>query len=201
MDHARVSAVLLAAGESRRMGGPNKLLLEHAGRPLLRAAAETLLASGVRELIVVLGHQHREAQRLLDGLALRCVINAEYRSGQMSSVRTGIEALGETADGIMICLADQPWLQVDDYRFLIDAYRRLPQAVVLIPTVQGRRGNPIILDGRRRADLLASGKNFGCRQFIANNPELVTTVEAPNAHFVRDIDTAQDYAALVGAAA
>jgi molybdenum cofactor cytidylyltransferase len=190
-----VSAILLAAGESRRMSGINKLMLAVEGEPLLRHTVKTLLASRLGEMVVVLGHQAEEARILLHELEVRTVVNNHYREGQMSSVHCGLEALTRPCDGVMICLTDQPLLTAQDIDVLIDAFGRR-SASILVPTYEGRRGNPIVLAYGHRAAILGGGRNLGCKRLIERNPELVTTVEMDTDHVVFDLDTPEDYASL-----
>lgn len=190
-----VSTILLAAGESRRMSGINKLMLAVEGEPLLRRTVKTLLASRLGEMVVVLGHQAEEARILLHGLEVRTVVNNHYREGQMSSVHCGLEALTRPCDGVMICLTDQPLLTAQDIDVLIDAFGRR-SASILVPTYEGRRGNPIVLAYGHRAAILGGGRNLGCKRLIERNPELVTTVEMDTDHVVFDLDTPEDYASL-----
>ena len=90
---ARTTAILLAAGQSTRMGAHNKLLLDVGGQPMVRRVAETLLASRIDSVLAVLGHEHTAIAEALEGLPLRTVFNPDYAAGQMSSVRAGIEAI------------------------------------------------------------------------------------------------------------
>ncbi|MEJ2553960.1 MAG: nucleotidyltransferase family protein [Gammaproteobacteria bacterium] len=190
-----VSAILLAAGESRRMGITNKLALAVDGEPLLRHKVKTLLAADLVELVVVLGHEAQQAQSLLQGFDVRTVVNRDYRQGQMSSVHCGLEALRRPCDGVMICLADQPLLTVQDIDILIGAFVQRGGSII-VPTYQGRRGNPIVLSYAHRTQILGGGRNLGCKRLIERNPELVTTVEMDNDHVVFDLDTPEDYATL-----
>jgi len=190
-----VSAILLAAGESRRMIGINKLMLAVEGEPLLRHTVKTLRASRLGEVVVVLGHQAEEARILLHELEVRTVLNSHFREGQMSSVHCGLEALTRPCDGVMICLTDQPLLTAQDIDVLIDNFGRRG-ASILVPTHEGRRGNPIVLAYGHRAEILGGGRNLGCKRLIERNPELVTTVEMDTDHVVFDLDTPEDYARL-----
>jgi molybdenum cofactor cytidylyltransferase len=191
-----VSAILLAAGESRRMGMSNKLEIPIAGVPLLRRSAKTLLASRLREIIVVLGHAADVSRQLLQGLPLTLVENPHYREGQMSSVFRGLDALVTATDGVMVCLADQPLLTPTDIDRLIAAFDRQRNSAILVPTWHGQRGNPLILARKQRATILQGRRNLGCKRLIERNPELVTTFAMPNDHVVFDLDTPGDYAAL-----
>ena len=193
---AGVCAILLAAGESKRMGQYNKLALPVAGGvPLLQRTAQTLLASKLDEVVVVLGHEQQRARELLDGLPLHIVVNERYQEGQMTSVYRGMQALQKTCYGVMVCLADQPLLEPHDINLLVDYFLNRP-AAILVPTYCGRRGNPIIIAAQHRDDILKGERNLGCKRFIEKNPELVTTMEFANDHVVFDLDTAEDYARL-----
>lgn len=192
-----VSAILLAAGESRRMGAVNKLALEVDGIPLLRRTALTLLGAPLRELVVVVGHDAQTARSLLDGQPLRLVENPHYAEGQMTSVHCGMQALHEPCEGVMICLSDQPRLETADIKTLIRAFLDDCPRSVLVPTYEGRRGNPVVLAHRHREAILASDRNLGCKRLIEKNPELVWPFPMANDHCVVDLDTPEDYSALI----
>jgi len=193
---SRVAAILLAAGESRRMGGANKLELDIHGVPLLRRAAQTLLASRLQHVIAVLGHAADRIRPLLEDLPLEVVVNEAYREGQMTSVYKGLESLSGPCDGIMICLSDQPLLEPADIDRLIDSFAGRRRGCVLVPTYRGRRGNPIVLAYRHREKILNGNRNLGCKRFLQENPDLVTTVAMDTDHVVVDLDTRQDYLAF-----
>lgn len=190
-----VSGILLAAGESRRMGKINKLTLPVDGEPLLRRTARLLLQLPLRELVVVTGHEADAARDALGGLSLHTVHNPHYREGQMTSVHQGLDALQVTSDAVLVCLADLPLLELADLQRLIGAYRA-DSTSVLVPVHRGRRGNPILIANRHREQILAGERNLGCKRLIENNPELVTTVEMDNDHTVFDLDTPQAYCLL-----
>ena len=190
-----VSAILLAAGESRRMGQHNKLTLSVNGIPLLERTVRILLQARLREVVVVVGHEQHSVRRMLAGLPVSIVSNDRYQEGQMTSVYCGMQALQQPCDGVMVCLSDQPLLEPRDINLLVDSFLSKPTAV-LVPTYQGQRGNPIILASQHRADILNGERNLGCKRFIEKNPDLVTTLEFDNDHVVFDLDTPEDYARL-----
>jgi len=197
------SAILLAAGESRRMGSVNKLTLPVAGQPLLRRTAETLLQAGLQELVVVVGHEQQTARELLSGLPLQIVCNDNYTEGQMTSVHCGMRALQQACDAVLVCLADLPLMAAEDLRQLTDAFAHCPTSV-LVPTYRGERGNPIVLAYEHRQKILAGDRNLGCKRLIQKHPELVTALEMDNDHLVFDLDTPEAYQQLrqrLGAAA
>lgn len=198
MSGSGVSAILLAAGESRRMGALNKLALPVAGVPLLRRTALTLLGARLNQVVVVLGHESETARSLLDDLPLDLVVNPAYRDGQMTSVHRGLEALSLPCQGFMVCLADLPLLESADIDALVHAFIHDCPRSILVPTCEGRRGNPVILSVAHRESILSGGRALGCRGLVDNNPDLVWHYRAANDHFCRDLDTPQDYARLLG---
>jgi len=193
VEDRRYSVVLLAAGESRRMDGANKLHLPVFDEPLLRHNAKTWLATQAREIVVVLGHQRDATLALLDGLALRCVDNEDYRSGQMTSVHCGLAALQAPCEAVFVALGDQPALEVDDIERLAEAFFSRDGGEVVIPEYRGQRGNPIVISDSCRRQIGGSDYNFGCRRFIENHPQLVRRVEMPRPSVIIDLDTPQDY--------
>ncbi len=114
----------------------------------------------------------------------------------MTSVNAGVAALAEPAAGVLIALADQPLLSSADIDFLIDAFLVEPGAII-VPYCGGERGNPVVLPLRFREELSRGGLNVGCRQLIDRHPDKVRPIEAPNDHFVRDVDTPERYRALL----
>ena len=152
-----LSAVVPAAGMSVRMG-QNKLFLTFQGKPLIAHAVDTLLASAVDEVVVVLGHEADKVREKLAGKKVIFVENPDYREGLSTSVRAGIAAVAADASAIMIYLADQPLLAPEDINLLIRAFaeaRKLNKSIV-VPFFRGRRGNPVILDSAYNDPLFAT---------------------------------------------
>lgn len=191
------SAVVLAAGLSRRMGADNKLLLPVGGTPMVARVLESVLGASFVEVVVVVGHEAEAVRRALAPLGVRCVHNERFESGQVSSVRAGLAALERPVDAVMICLGDQPLLTRADLRALQEAYARRPSGSILIPTRGQERGNPVVVDWQSARDTLERGLNFGCRHFIEENPERVYRWPAPSDHFFRDVDAPADYERLL----
>ena len=122
-DGRRVAAIILAAGRSTRMGGPNKLLAEIGGRPLVRIAAEEALASRARPVIVVTGHQREQVEAALEGLKVNCVHNPNFAEGLSTSLKAGLATLPADVDGAIVCLGDMPQVNASLIDRLIAAFR------------------------------------------------------------------------------
>ena len=179
------------------MGVVNKLALTVAGVPLVRRTAQTLLSAGLEEVVAVTGHEAAQVRALLEGLSLTLVENPDYADGQMTSVHAGLAALSRPCDAFMVCLSDQPLLATDDIARLVRAFAERGRASILVPTYGGARGNPVVLAREHLAAILGEDRNLGCRGFIDRNPELVATVEMDTDHVVFDLDTPEDYQALL----
>lgn len=175
------------------MGKINKLQMPIRGVPLLRRSLETLLASKLGEIVVVLGHDRSHTQALFEDLPVRTAYNDDYQTGQMTSVHCGLASLTQASEGVMVALGDQPALTVRDIDFLIDAFLNRKGGEVMIPVFEGARGNPIIISRQSQQEIINGKYNLGCRRFIENNPALVRTVEMPVSSILIDLDTPIDY--------
>ncbi|MBV8415979.1 MAG: molybdenum cofactor cytidylyltransferase [Verrucomicrobia bacterium] len=193
-----ITAIVPAAGMSTRMG-QNKLLLPFQGKPLIGHAVDTLLASAVDEVIVVLGHDAGKLREKLAGKQVRFVDNPSYREGLSTSVRAGINAVSAQAVGIMIYLADQPLLEPDEVNSLIRAFAEARNAHknIVVPVYHGQRGNPVIVDVSYKEAILDVVGETGCRRVIKRNPDRVLIVEMEADHAIRDVDTMEEYERLV----
>ena len=194
-DAARLTAVVLAAGLSRRMGEANKLLLPLRGVPLVRHAVSAVACLPFAEIVVATGHEADKVEAALEGLPVRFVHNPRYEDGQMTTVNTALGALVAPSEGVMVCLGDQPALTPFDLELVAHAFLSDP-AHVHVPTYGGARGNPIVLPRASLATIRERGGDFGCRQFIARNADLVRTFAMPSDHVLLDVDLPEDYAAL-----
>jgi molybdenum cofactor cytidylyltransferase len=194
-----IVAIVPAAGMSTRMG-QNKLLLTFKGQSLIARAVDTLLASQVDQVVVVLGHEAAKVRDQLQGKPVVFVENPDYREGLSTSIRAGLGAVPPEAAAIMIYLADQPLLQPADVDMLIDAFAKAKanHKSFVVPFFRGQRGNPVVLDSVFREAILDVVGDVGCRRVIKRNPDRVLIVEMETDHVVRDVDTLEDYERLAG---
>jgi molybdenum cofactor cytidylyltransferase len=187
-ERRRVAAIVLAAGRSTRMGGPNKLLAEVAGKPLVRIAAEEAFASRADPVIVVTGHQRERVEQALAGLKVRIVHNPDFADGLSTSLKAGIAAVPADADGAIVCLGDMPQVRASLIDRLIAAFDPARGALIVAPTIEGKRGNPVLWSRRFFPDLAALDGDIGARHLIAAYGEALAEVPADAAALV-DIDT------------
>jgi molybdenum cofactor cytidylyltransferase len=185
----RIAGLVLAAGRSTRMGGPNKLLEEINGRPLVRIATEQVLASRAKPVIVVTGHQKDRVERALAGLPVTFVHNPDYAEGLSTSLKTGIAAVPAPADGAIVCLGDMPQVSAALIDRLIAAFEPERGALVVIPTIAGKRGNPVLWARRFFGDLATLEGDVGARHLIGGYAEAVAEVAVEDAAALTDVDT------------
>jgi len=188
----RVGAILLAAGEGKRMGGVPKALIELQGVPLINRQMIALSGAGVDEVVVVTGYYHELVESMVEQFPVRVVRNLHPADGQASSVRMGLEALGGNFDAVIMALCDQPLINAEDITQLIAAFKKRQSGEILMPMVDGQRGNPIVLSGVAINQILASGQNMVCRKFMDEHPEVVNVFHTDNEHFILDVDSLED---------
>jgi molybdenum cofactor cytidylyltransferase len=185
----RIAAVILAAGRSTRMGGPNKLLAEIGGRPLVRIAAEEALASHARPVIVVTGHQRDKVEAALAGLDVKRVHNPDFAEGLSTSVRAGLAAVPDEVDGAIVCLGDMPQVTAPLIDKLVAAFDPERGALVVVPTIDGKRGNPVVWARRFFPELMTLDGDIGARHLIGRYPEAVSEVALADSAALTDVDT------------
>jgi molybdenum cofactor cytidylyltransferase len=190
-----IAAVILAAGRSTRMGGPNKLLAELAGKPLVRIVTEQALASKASEVIVVTGHQAAEVEKVLAGLKVKFVHNPDFAAGLASSVKAGIAAVPDHDEGAVVCLGDMPLIDARLIDRLIEAFAPDRGNLIVVPVSDNRRGNPVLWSRRFFAELMTLDGDIGARHLIARHGEAVAEVAVEGQGAFLDIDTPQALAA------
>jgi molybdenum cofactor cytidylyltransferase len=193
-----VSAVVLAAGRSTRMGGPNKLLAELNGQRLVRIVTEQALASKAKDVIVVTGHQAELVEKALAGLNVTFVRNPDFAGGLASSVKAGISAVPAHADGAVICLGDMPMISAGLIDHLIEGFAPDRGNLIAVPVSDGRRGNPVLWSRRFFNELMTLDGDIGARHLIAKHNEAVAEIPVEGDGAFLDIDTPQALEAARG---
>jgi molybdenum cofactor cytidylyltransferase len=184
-----IAAIVLGAGRSSRMGGPNKLVAEIGGRPLIRIVVQEALKSRARPVIVVTGHQHDRVEAVLKGLPVKIVHNPDFADGLGTSLRTGIAALPPEADAAIVCLGDMPQVDAAMIDRLIGAIDPDKGALVAVPTIDGKRGNPVVWSRRFFAELMKVEGDVGARYLIGRYPEAIAEVPLAGTAALTDVDT------------
>lgn len=196
----RIAALVLAAGQSRRMGTLNKLLISIDGKPMVRHAVEAVAAAGARPVIVVTGHERERVEAALAGLPVTFVDNPQHEGGLSTSLKSGLAALPEEIDAALVCLGDMPRVGEEDIRRLMAAFNPLEGRAIVLPTRRGKRGNPVLWAKRFFPEMREVAGDVGARHLIGLYPEAVAEVEMASDGVLTDIDTPQALARLAATA-
>jgi molybdenum cofactor cytidylyltransferase len=190
-----ISAIILAAGQSIRMGR-NKLLLPFGQSTALETIVTEIAACDqVRDIVVVTGHEHDRIEALLAKYPARYVFNPDYAQAEMLvSIQVGLRALSADVTAALIVLGDQPRLQRDIVQRIIEAY--VPDRLV-IPSYQMKRGHPILIPRSLWPHVLSVPKDSTLRDVIRAHADRIDYVEAENDSVLKDIDTPEDYQTLI----
>jgi xanthine dehydrogenase accessory factor len=186
-----ISAIVLAAGQATRFG-QCKQLMPLGGRTLLEHVLDNLNQSRVDDVVVVLGANAGEIQQRIRFGNARVIINPDYAGGMSTSIQAGLRAI--TADAALIVLADQPFVTSRTIDALIDEYQRTRPTVV-IPTYNGFRGNPVLVDRSLFAEMMNIRGDVGCRAIFGDHAASIAKVAVDDRAIVTDIDTMEDYLA------
>jgi len=184
---APVSAILLAAGKSSRMG-KLKQLMPLGESTILEQTLDNLLGSKAAEVIVVLGYKAEEVMKRLSGKPIKVVVNPLYRKGMSTSIAAGLKFVDSQSQAVMLTLGDQPYVDSPTINRLIDAFSSDKKGIV-IPTHQGQRGHPLIFARKYQAQLYDLSGDIGGREIIKQHPEDVLEVPVDCEGIVIDIDT------------
>lgn len=185
-----IAAVVLAAGASKRFGRP-KQLARFGGKPLLQHVLERLSEAKISEVVVVLGPHAEAILREVPVGTARVVINGRAAEGLSRSLQAGLEALSPEAAGAVIVLADQPFVSAETLSRLVEAHRREHPAAV-VPTYNGFRGNPVLLDRSLFAEVMKIEGDIGCRAIFGDHPGEILKLPVGDAGILTDIDTPED---------
>ena len=188
-DFEKIHAVILAGGESKRMGKKNKLLVPINGKPMVALTAETMIASKANSVAAVTGFEHRKIQEAIKILNIEFIHNENFQNGISSSVVTAIRSSPEDCSAILIGLGDMPKITVSHINKLIDAYNPLEGRAICVPTWKGKRGNPVLWARRFFPEMLQLKGDFGAKELMGKYAELVVEVEMNDNGIVIDIDT------------
>jgi len=196
----RIGAILLAAGQSRRMGTENKLLLAFQGRPLAVHTLTALLHAGVeRPVLTITGHEAEQVEAVLTAAAppdgVRFLHNPDYAAGLSTSLATGLAAIPTEWDGAFVMLGDMPGVDARTLKRMIAAFNPLEGRSIVVPTHQGKRGNPVLWDRRFFSEMRTLSGDSGAKHLIGEYADLVAEVEMETDGVLVDLDTPEALAA------
>lgn len=184
-------ALVLAAGESKRMGR-SKQLLPFADKTILETVIDRITQSTVDETLVVLGANRKEIEEVTKDLPVKSVYNPRFKEGMLSSVQKGFASLPEEAEAVLVFLADQPMVPSSVIDQVVRAYRSTKKGIVL-PVFGQKRGHPVLISTKYSKDVPHLDPEIGLRALVHNHPEDILEVDLDSSSVLEDIDTPEDY--------
>ena len=186
-----ISAILLAAGQSKRMDGENKLIKEIQGAPLIKHSVKNILAASVDELIIVLGYQKETIEKLIDkNNKIKFVFNKDFESGMASSIKTGLNHLSNNTEAFFICLGDMPMVNQVVYNQLI---RSRNNKEIIVPTYKGQQGNPVLFSKSIKEKIMTIQGDVGAKSILELNEDKVLNVEINDSCITKDFNTMDNF--------
>ena len=191
-----IAAAVLAAGQSKRMGQRNKLLLPYQQGTVLSHVLDQVRAAGIEDIFVVTGHQYDEVKRGSGPHNVTFLYNDLYDEGMSTSVKLGIRSLGQECAAAFIILGDMPNISADILRKLMAAYDPAQGRLILIPTYNGKRGNPLLWDRSLFESFDRLDGDMGAKILLADYPESIHEVDVGSDAIFQDMDTYEAYERL-----
>ena len=189
-----ISAILLAAGQSKRMNGENKLSKEIQGIPLIKHSVKNILASSIDELIVILGYQKEIIEKIIDkNEKIKFVFNGNFESGMASSIKIGLNNLSEKTEAFFICLGDMPMVNSDIYNQLI---KSRSQKDILVPTYKNQQGNPVLFNKLMKEKIMTITGDMGAKKILELNKDKILNLEINDQSIAKNFNTQDDFSSL-----
>jgi len=186
-----ISAILLAAGQSKRMNGENKLTREIQGIPLIKHSIKNILSSSVDELIVVLGYQKEIVEKLIGkNEKIKIVFNKNFENGMASSIKTGLNHFSEKTEAFFICLGDMPLVNHNIYNQLIKSKNNKE---IIVPTYKGQQGNPVLFDKSMKEKIRNISGDSGAKKILELNKDKILNLEINDQSITKDFDTQDNF--------
>ena len=190
----KISAILLAAGQSKRMNGENKLTKEIKGIPLIKLSVKNILASSINELIIVLGHQKEIIEKLIDkNEKIKFVFNKDFESGMASSIKAGLNHLPEDTEAFFICLGDMPMVSPDIYNQLI---KSKDNKEIIVPTYKEQQGNPVLFNKSMKKKIMDITGDVGAKKILELNKDKILNLEINDQSITMGFNTQGDFSSL-----
>ena len=189
-----ISAILLAAGQSKRMNGENKLAKEIQGVPLIKLSVKNILTSSIDELIIVLGYQKEIIEKLIDKSGkIKFIFNKDFESGMASSIKTGLNNLSEKTEAFFICLGDMPMVNNNIYNQLI---KSKDNKEIIVPTYKEQQGNPVLFNKSMKEKVMDISGDVGAKKILELNKDKILNLEIDDQNITKSFNTQDNFDSL-----
>ena len=186
-----ISSILLAAGQSKRMLGENKLIKDVKGIPLIKYALNNILKSNVNEIIIILGYQNETIEKLIDKhKKIKFVLNKDFENGMSSSIKVGLNHLSKNTEAFFICLGDMPMINSNIYNQLIKSKNKKD---ILVPTYNKAQGNPVLFSISMKSTIMSIKGDIGAKKILEKNKNKILKVEVNDINITKDFNKKSDF--------
>ena len=187
-----ISAILLAAGQSERMNGENKLTKKIQDIPLIKHSVKNILSSSIDELIVVLGYQKEIIEKLIGkNKKIKIVFNKNFENGMASSIKTGLLHSSEKSEAFFICLGDMPLVNHNIYNQLI---KSKDNKEIIVPTYRGQQGNPVLFSKSMKKKLIITIQgDIGAKKVLELNKNKLLNIETNDENVIKNFNTQDSF--------
>ena len=185
----RIAAVILAAGQSRRMGKANKLMEVVNGKPMMLHAVDAAIEAGTKPVVVVTGHEPERIEQTVEGRSVTIVHNPDFANGLSTSLRAAVNALSDDIEGIVVCLGDMPAVTTAHIEKLMSAFDPASGRFIVVPTVRGKRGNLVLWHRRYFDQMTQISGDVGARHLIGENEDALVEIAMDDDAVLQDLDT------------
>ena len=189
-----ISAILLAAGQSKRMDGENKLVKKIKDTSVIKHSVRNIMSSSIDELIIVLGYQKEIIEKIIDkNKRIKFVFNRDFESGMASSIKTGLNNLSEKTEAFFICLGDMPMVNHDIYNKLI---KSKDNKEIIVPTYKRQQGNPVLFAKSMKEKIMDIAGDIGAKKILELNKDKILNLEINDQSITKGFDTQNDFNSL-----
>jgi len=183
--------MILAAGESKRMGKP-KLLLPFGEKTIIETVIDSVIQSKLDDVLVVLGAHREKIEKKIKDFSIKIVVNPNFKNDMLSSVQCGFRALPEDVEASLVILGDQPEISSALINKIVEAYKKSKKGIVL-PVYRKNRGHPVLIDMKYQGEIEDLNPDLGLRNLVYKHAEDILEVEVTTPSILQDIDTIEDY--------
>ena len=183
--------MILAAGESKRMGKP-KLLLPFGEKTIIERVIDSVIQSKLDDVLVVLGAHREKIEKKIKDFSIKIVVNPNFKNDMLSSVQCGFRALPEDVEASLVILGDQPEISIALINKIVEAYKKSKKGIVL-PVYRKNRGHPVLIDMKYQGEIEDLNPDLGLRNLVYKHAEDILEVEVKTPSILQDIDTIEDY--------
>lgn len=184
-------SIVLAAGESKRMREP-KLLLPYGKMTVIETVIKSILRSKIKNILVIVGSNKEKMEEKIKKLPVKIAVNPNFKEGMLSSIQKGFKSLPSKAQAAVVCLGDQPSVPSDVIDKIVNTYKETGKGII-VPVYKGRRGHPVLIDLRYRAEVKNLTPDVGLRALLSEHSDDIQEIEVNTPNILKDIDTPDEY--------